>query len=104
MVHCGNSVAFGETNWKPESMPCPGAVWMEHGLAKVDWVTLWFFDWNWKDTVSPCAAVMLGGEKASSPPAPTVTRWSAADARRGRVAAATREKRISDRGLLKESW
>jgi len=35
-LHWGSSVALGATNWKPESMPWAGAVWIAHGVAKVD--------------------------------------------------------------------
>ena len=47
-----------------------------HGLRKFDWVTVWFFWWNSKVTVSPMDAVIFGGLYARSPLAPTVILWS----------------------------
>ena len=38
-LHWGSMVAFAGAGWKPESMPCAGVVMIEHGSAKVDWVT-----------------------------------------------------------------
>jgi len=63
----------------PESNPTCPVVEVEakdlHGLAKVDCVTVWFFCWNWKVTVSPALAVMLLGVKKSFPVPPTTTWW-----------------------------
>lgn len=46
------------------------------GVAKVDWVAVWFFTWNSKVTVSPGWAVTVFGWKARTPVPPTITRWS----------------------------
>lgn len=62
----GNVVALAATGMKPESKP----TWPEvdvrvrerHGVAKEDWVTVWFFTWNWKVMVSPTLAEMFDGE------------------------------------------
>ena len=68
MVICqtGTSVDEVFTNWKPESTPvtAPAAsVMLEHGAAKVDWVTVWFLSRNWNWTTSPSATpVSLGRE------------------------------------------
>ena len=43
------------------------------GLAKVDWVAVWFFTWNSKVTVSPGWAVRLFGWKVRTPVPPTIT-------------------------------
>jgi hypothetical protein len=65
--------------YNPESNPTCPVVEVEakdlHGLAKVDCVTVWFFCWNWKVTVSPALAVMLLGVKKSFPVPPTTTWW-----------------------------
>jgi len=61
-LHEGNSVAFGWTSWKPESIPPVDRL---HGAAKVDWVTEWFFARNSKWMVSPTWAVTCGGVKAN---------------------------------------
>ena len=60
-VNCWIWVAPAVTGWKPESIPLvPSALVMRsHGLAKVDWVTEWFFERNWNETLSPFAMVML---------------------------------------------
>jgi hypothetical protein len=42
-LHCGNWVALGATNMKPESIPAVGVVMLSHGAANVLWVTVWFF-------------------------------------------------------------
>lgn len=43
-------------NWKPESTPLALGT---QGEVKVDWVTVWFLDMNWKLMVSPALAVTL---------------------------------------------
>lgn len=60
-VNCWICVALATTGWKPESIPgVPSALVMRsHGLAKVDWVTEWFFERNWKETLSPFWMVTL---------------------------------------------
>lgn len=40
-------------------MPSVGVVMFAHGAANVDWVTVWFLDWNWNATVSPTEALTL---------------------------------------------
>jgi hypothetical protein len=74
-----NDKLEGKSPYNPESNPdCP-LVEVEdkdlHGLAKEDCVTVWFFCWNWKVTVSPAFAVMLLGVKKSFPVPPTTTWW-----------------------------
>lgn len=84
-VHCVKEVALAATGWKPESTTVPSAlVKFVQGEAKVDWVTVWFFDkldeyklidmkdegaekptYNWKETVSPVTAVTLRGRPVS---------------------------------------
>jgi len=44
-----------------------------HGSAKLDWVTEWFFEMNWKAITSSCFAVTLSGTKVNPPPSPTLT-------------------------------
>jgi len=44
-----------------------------HGSAKLDWVTEWFLDRNWKAITSSCFAVTLSGVKVNPPPSPTLT-------------------------------
>jgi hypothetical protein len=59
-VHAGNELALAATGMKPESKPTwfvVALVRRVQGAAKDDWVTVWFFDWNSKVTVSPTAAV-----------------------------------------------
>lgn len=71
-VHCMKVVEFGGTNWKPESTPPAKAV---HGVANVDWVTVWFLVKNWNETESPFATWMLFGSKVKPPLSPTLTTW-----------------------------
>jgi len=52
--HWGRLVDPAGTLTKPESAPPGTGV---HGSVKVDCVTEWFFAWNWKEIVSPAAAV-----------------------------------------------
>ena len=62
MLHTGNWVAFGWTNWKPESTPVTRplpSVMLEQGAANVDCVTVWFLERNWNWIVSPFCAVTL---------------------------------------------
>jgi hypothetical protein len=49
-------VAPAGMNWKPESTPLALGT---HGEVKVDWVTVWFLDMNWKLMISPALAVTL---------------------------------------------
>jgi len=95
IVHSGRVAAPEGTGINPESMPRVGVVWRTHGLGKVDWVTEWFFPWNWKETVSPAAAVIWLGLKMSALLAPTCTRkfFALTTAMENRTVA-TREKRI----------
>lgn len=58
--HAKGFISIRETNdlgvqstYKPESNPL-GASW--HGLAKVDWVAVWFFCLKVKSTTSPTDA------------------------------------------------
>lgn len=44
-LHSGNEVVPAATGIKPESIPSAGVVMIVHGEAKVDCVTVWFFDW-----------------------------------------------------------
>lgn len=69
-------VVFAGIKMYPESKP-PGRGW--HGLAKEDWVTVWFpgDPCQTNVTVVPLLAVMFGGKNCSAPPdvaavAPTV--------------------------------
>jgi len=82
---------------KPESKPCAPVVASNagvHGEVNSDWVTEWFFGWKTKLTISPTAAVIEVGVKAS-PLSPTSTVKLAASARAGRtVERAAVEKRI----------
>lgn len=95
IFHSANEVVPLAVNWKPESTPTVGVVIGTHGSAKVDWVTEWFFAWNWKVTVSPSEALLIqDGLKARAPPAPTVTRWSAAKTTEENRAVARTEKSI----------
>jgi len=70
-VTVGWVVALATTGMKPESIPAPapevafGGMSVQ-GLAKVDWVTLWFLGWKVKVMVSPMAAVMDGGSKVKA--------------------------------------
>jgi len=54
-------------------MPRVGVVNLVHGSAKLDWVTEWFLEMNWKAIISSCFAVTLSGEKVNPPPSPTLT-------------------------------
>lgn len=67
-----------------------------HGAAKVDWVTVWFLDWNWKAMVSPTDAFTLVGlnVRVLEPPTATVNVCWAETAATGTRAAATVEKRM----------
>jgi len=85
------------TFWKPVS----NAVSFNfvHGVGKDDCVAEWFFETNWKTTVSPGAAVMLEGLKVRVLFEPTVMTHSAAiAAEAGRRAATKVEKRILTEG------
>jgi len=62
-LHCGKVVAPAGTGKKPESTPVVGVVICVHGAANVDWVTVWFLDWNWKAIVSPTFADTVSGLK-----------------------------------------
>jgi len=70
-----------------------------HGAAKVDWVTVWFLDWNWNAIVSPTEAFTLVGLKVLVLLGPTITVkvCCAAIATTGTRAVTTVEKRISKR-------
>jgi hypothetical protein len=90
----GNCVAPAATGWNPESMPCLGVVMSVHGSAKVDCVTVWFFERNWNWTVSPTLAVTLEG-LYSRPVSPTRTVMLAAETTAAEARATARvEKRI----------
>jgi hypothetical protein len=41
---------------------------ISQGAAKLDCVTVWFFTWNSKVTVSPGCAVIFEGWKVKGPP------------------------------------
>lgn len=57
------------TSWNPELTPL--AV---QGAAKEDWVTEWFLETNWKETISPFATpVRLLGVYVNVSFAPTMT-------------------------------
>jgi len=70
-VTVGWVVALAATGMKPESIPAPapevalGGMRVQ-GLAKVDWVTLWFLGKKVKVIVSPMAAVIDGGSKVKA--------------------------------------
>jgi len=72
-LHSGKEVAPAATGMKPESMPATGVVMVTHGDVKVDWVTVWFFDWNWNAIVSPTAAFTVVGLNVRAPFPPTMT-------------------------------
>jgi len=73
-VNCMKDVALAATNWNPESTTEPSAfVKFVQGDANVDWVTVWFFDRNWNETLSPVAAVIELGVKVRAPLSPTLT-------------------------------
>lgn len=56
-------------SWKPELTPL--AV---QGARKEDWVTEWFLETNWKETMSPFATLLrLLGVYVNVPLLPTVT-------------------------------
>jgi hypothetical protein len=85
----------GGMAWKPESTPRVGVVCLSQGLAKVDWVTLWFLAMKLNVTESPSLTVILLGVKVR-PPWPTMTGWSVwaqTETAAERAATAT-EKRI----------
>lgn len=64
------------------------------GSANVDCVTVWFLFWKVKETVSPVAAVTLGGSNVSELLAPTLTWKVAAKAAAGIRAASANEGRM----------
>jgi len=68
IVYVGKFVTSLLTGLNPESNPAG-----VHGLAKELAVTVWFFSWNSKVTVSPTWAMMLDGVKARVPTPPTIT-------------------------------
>jgi len=72
-LHCGKVIAPVATGMKPESMPVVGVVMFWHGAAKVDWVAVWFLDWNWNATVSPTEAFTLVGLNVTVSLPPTIT-------------------------------
>lgn len=89
-----------ETFWNPELTPA--AV---QGSAKVDWVTEWFLETNWKLTTSPLETLLrLVGLKVNVSLKPTTTfHWFCAwteTAERAATAAAT-EKRILSSSVIK---
>jgi len=65
-----------------------------HGLANVDWVTVWFFVRNWNTMLSPTAAVTLEGLYVNVLFSPTLTRMSAADTEDTRASEASAKKCI----------
>jgi len=79
-VNVGLTVSLGETGLKPEKNPWVVGSMSEigvQGLAKVDWVTVWFFGLNWNWTKSPIAAVTWSGRYSVVPlEFPTVTTWT----------------------------
>jgi len=90
MLHEGANVEAGSTAKNPESTALgPGA----HGVAKVDSVTEWFFEMNWKWIVSPSWAVTEVGLKVK-PPSPTRTLISAAEAARAETRAKAAKENI----------
>jgi len=91
MLHEGANDEAGSTAKNPESTALgPGA----HGVAKVDSVTEWFFDMNWKWIVSPSWAVTEVGLKANWPPSPTEMLISAAEAARAETRAKAAKENI----------
>lgn len=79
----------------PESTPGEGDVKGWQGFAKVDCVTVWFFERNRKDTVSPVLASTLVGLYARVPFSPTRTKKSSAETRAARETRRTEEARIA---------
>lgn len=72
-VKVGKVAASVPTGSNPELKPFIMGL---QGLAKVDWVAVWFFGWNSKVTVSPGRAATVFGWNVRVPLLPTVTRWS----------------------------
>jgi len=99
ILHDGNWVAPAGTAWKPESTPALGVVMIEHGLANVDCVTVWFLARNSKLMVSPERTVTFVGEKVRPPPSPTRTWRFAAKA----TVARARAKTAAEKCILKKN-
>lgn len=70
-------VTVAATGMKPESKPPARG---EQGVARVDWVTVWFFWWKVNRITSPTFALTDDGLKARTPVPPTVTSIVAARA------------------------
>jgi len=87
-LHEGDIVELASTAKNPESTPA-----CTHGVAKLDSVTEWFFETNWKLTVSPSWAITEEGLK-TRPPSPTRTLISAAEAVRAETRAKAAKENI----------
>jgi len=89
-LHEGAIVEVGSTAKNPESIPLDACV---QGTAKLDSVTEWFFETNWKWIVSPSWPITEEGLK-TKPPSPTRTLISAAEATRAEARAKVAKENI----------